>query len=47
MPEKTIKRRLQEFDRDLANDDGQIFATVVKLIEVLKRCIPEGTENIP
>ena len=43
--EKTIKRRLQELDRDLARDEGPIFATVAKLVEALKRCIPEGTEN--
>ena len=45
MPEKTIKRRLQELDRALAGDDGPIFATVAKLVEALKRSIPEGTEN--
>ena len=45
MPEKTIKRRLQELDRDLASDDGPIFTVVAKLVDALKRCIPEGTEN--
>jgi hypothetical protein len=45
MPEKTIKRRLQELDRDLASDDGPIFATVAKLVEALKGSIPEGTDN--
>ncbi len=39
MPEKTIKRRLQELDRELAGHDGPIFATVAKLVEALKRCI--------
>jgi hypothetical protein len=32
-------------NRDLASDEGPIFATVAKLVEALKRCIPEGTEN--
>ncbi len=44
-PEKTIKRRLQELDRELASDDGPIFSTVAKLAEALKRSIPEGTAN--
>ena len=45
MPEKIVKRRLQELDRELASDEGPIFSTVAKLVEALKRCIPEGTEN--
>jgi hypothetical protein len=46
MPEKTIKRRLEETrDAALASDDGPIFSTVAKLVEALKRSIPEGTEN--
>jgi hypothetical protein len=45
MPEKTIKRRLQELDRELAGDDGPIFATVAGLVDAVKRWIPEGTEN--
>ena len=45
MPEKTIKRRLQDRDAALASDDGPIFATVAKLVDALKRSIPEGTRN--
>jgi hypothetical protein len=46
MPEKTVKRRLTDAgDPKLADDDGPIFSTVAKLIEALKRSIPEGTEN--
>jgi len=29
----------------LASDDGPIFSTVAKLVEALKRSIPEGTQN--
>jgi len=36
---KPIKRRLQDCD------DGPIFSTVAKLVEALKRSIPEGTLN--
>ena len=43
MPEKTVKRRLQDCDAALASDDGPVFSTVAKL--ALKRSIPEGTEN--
>ena len=32
MPEKTIKRRLQDCDATLASDDGPIFSTVAKLL---------------
>jgi hypothetical protein len=28
MPEKTVKRRLQDCDAALASDDGPIFSTV-------------------
>jgi hypothetical protein len=45
MPEKTVKRRLQDCDATLAADDGPIFSTVAKLVEALKRSIPEGTQN--
>jgi hypothetical protein len=45
MPEKTVKRRLQDCDVALASDDGPIFSTDAKLVEALKRSIPEGTEN--
>jgi len=46
MPERTVKRRLQDAgDAALASDDGPIFSTVAKLIEALKRSIPEGTER--
>ena len=45
MPEKTVKRRLQDCDAALASDDGPIFATVARLVEALKRSIPEGTRN--
>ena len=33
MPEKTIKRRLQDCDAALASDDGPIFSTVAKLVD--------------
>jgi hypothetical protein len=29
----------------LASDDGPIFSTVAKLVDALKRSIPEGTRN--
>ncbi|MGC1254101.1 MAG: hypothetical protein WA867_01000 [Candidatus Acidiferrales bacterium] len=45
MPERTVKRRLQDCDGALASDDGPIFSTVAKLVEALKRSIPEGTQN--
>ena len=28
-----------------SSDDGPIFSTVAKLVEALKRSIPEGTQN--
>ena len=46
MPEKTIKRRLEDTrDSALASDDGPIFSTVAKLVEALKRSFPEGRET--
>jgi hypothetical protein len=36
MPEKTVKRRLQDCDAALASDDGPIFSTVAKLVDALK-----------
>ena len=46
MPEKSIKRRLQDAGDDaIASDDGPIFSTVAKLVEALSRSILEGTEN--
>jgi hypothetical protein len=45
MPERTIKRRLQDCDAALASDDGPIFSTVAKLVEALKRSISERTQN--
>ncbi len=45
MPDRTIKRRLQDCDDALASDDGPIFSTVAKLVDALKRSIPEGTQN--
>jgi hypothetical protein len=43
MPEPTIKRRLTEAgDRELADDDGPIFSTVAKLVDVLQRAIPQS-----
>ena len=43
MPERTIKRRLQDAgDAAIADDDGPVFSTVAKLVEALKRSIPEG-----
>jgi hypothetical protein len=45
MPDRTVKRRLQDCDAALASDDGPIFSTVAKLVDARKRSIPEGTEN--
>jgi len=46
MPERTIKRRLQDAgDAAIADDDGPIFSTIAKLVEALEGSIPEGTEN--
>jgi hypothetical protein len=41
MPDKTIKRRLQDADDpSLASDDGPICSTVAVLVEALERSIP-------
>jgi hypothetical protein len=40
MPEKTVRRRLQDCDATLASDHGPIFSTVAKLVEALKRSFP-------
>jgi hypothetical protein len=45
MPERNVKRRLQDCDAALVSDDGPIFSTVAKLVDALKRSIPEGTQN--
>jgi hypothetical protein len=45
MPDRTIKRRLLDCDAAVASDDGPIFSTAAKLVDALKRPIPEGTEN--
>jgi len=45
MPDRTVKPRLQDCDAALASDDGPIFSTVAKLVDVLRRSIPEGTQN--
>jgi hypothetical protein len=42
MPEKSIKRRLQERDPQLADDDGPIFTTVAKLVNALDSAIPHS-----
>ena len=48
MPERTIKRRLQDAgDAALASDDGPIFSTIAKLVEALNRSMPEGTGRLP
>jgi hypothetical protein len=47
MAEKTIKRRLRDAcdAAALASGDGPIFSTAAKLVEALKRSIPEGMQN--
>jgi len=46
MAERSVKRRLQDAgDASLASDDGPIFSRVAKLVDALKRSIPEGTQN--
>jgi hypothetical protein len=45
VPERTVKRRLQDCDAALASDDGPISSPVAKLVEALKRSIPEGTQT--
>ncbi len=39
MPEKTVKRRLQDCDAALASNDGPISSTLAKLVEALERWI--------
>jgi hypothetical protein len=47
MPNRTVKRQLQDAGATaLASDDCPIFSTVAKLVEALKRSIPEGTHNV-
>ena len=46
MPERTIKRRLQDCDAALASDGGPILSTVANLVDALKRSIPRGSENV-
>ena len=47
MAEKTIKRRLRDAGdaAALASGDGPIFSTAAKLVEALKRSIPEGMQK--
>jgi hypothetical protein len=42
MPERTIKRQLQDCDAVLASDDGPIFSTVAKLVESTQALHPRG-----
>jgi hypothetical protein len=44
MAEKSIRRRLQERDPQLASDDGPIFTTVAKLVKSLDRAIPHSND---
>jgi hypothetical protein len=39
MPEKTVKRRLQDCDAALASDDGPIFSTVAKLVDAIQAAV--------
>jgi hypothetical protein len=39
MPEKTVKRRLQNGDASLASDGGPTFSTVAKLVEAIQAAI--------
>jgi hypothetical protein len=46
MPDKTVQTPAAGFlTPALASDDGPIFSTVAKLVEALKRSIPEGTQH--
>ncbi len=49
MPEKTIRRRLQDAgDATLASDDGPIFSTVAKLVEARITSRPaKGRHKMP
>jgi hypothetical protein len=44
-PRRPARKKPQELERYLASNDGRIFSTVAKLVEALKRSIPEGSEN--
>jgi hypothetical protein len=45
MPEKTVKRRLQDCDAALASDDGPTFSTVARLVDALQAIDSRGTQN--
>jgi hypothetical protein len=46
MPDRTVKRRLQEtHNAALALDQDTFLSIVAKLVEALKRSIPDGTQN--
>jgi hypothetical protein len=45
VPEKTIKRRLEELECQLAADDGPIFSTVAKLVRALFAFVEDRREN--
>jgi hypothetical protein len=45
MPEKTVKRRLENCDAALASDDGPIFSTVAKLVEALDLAVPYSRDE--
>ena len=44
LPTKTIKRRFEDLDDQLADDDGPIFSTVAKLVKALDRAIPHSLD---
>jgi hypothetical protein len=44
LPTKTIKRRFEDLDGQLADDDGPIFSTVAKLVKALDRAIPHSLD---
>jgi hypothetical protein len=46
MPDRTVKRRLQDCEAALASDDGPILSTVAKQVDALKQPIPQGSENV-
>ena len=45
VPEKTIKRRLEELEWQLAADDGPIFSTVAKLVRALFAFVEDRRKN--
>jgi hypothetical protein len=45
VPEKTIKRRLEELECQLAADDGPIFSTVAKLVRALFAFVEDRRKN--